>query len=112
VRGWTREGNMTTQVAPVQGWVEGQSGSGGCGRSDAPLLDKVRLRAQAPIAFSPEGTVWAWVAGTVTVDAFAGQRSDDWVQVAALPGLLPDKPCAEHKHIWVHARDVVRIRRR
>ena len=106
VTGWTLERNTTSQVAPVGGWGEGLSGGGRGGCSDQPRVAKFTLREHAPIAASPGGPVWAWVARTLAVDALPLDRSDGWIQVISFPGLLSD-PCSEYEHIWVHARDVL-----
>ena len=106
VTGWTLERYTTKKVAPVLGSGGGESYEGECYATDGPLLAKFTLREQAPVSVSPGGPVWAWVARTLTVDALPLDRSDGWIQVIGVPGLLSD-PCSEYEHIWVHARDVL-----
>lgn len=75
VTGWTLERHTTSQVAPVERRIEGQSERvGRC--SERLMLAKFTLREQAPIAVSPGGSIWAWAARTVTVDAVPLCRSD------------------------------------
>ena len=105
VTGWTPERNTTSQVAPVEGWGEGGQSGGVVACSDQPLLAKFTLREQAPIAVSPGGPVWATVARRLTVDALPLDRSDGWIQVIKVPGLLTD-PCSAYEHIWAHVGDV------
>jgi hypothetical protein len=107
LRGWTLERNTQAQAAPPAGWGEGGEGESSCGRVDEPPLSRLTIRRHAPIAAAPGGAVWARVAKTLVVEAFSPQRPDGWIRIGVIPGLLA-KPCAEHEHLWVHARDVVR----
>lgn len=107
VMGWTLERYTTTKVASVLGWAEGQSGVDECHATDGPILAKVTLRKEAPVAVSPGGPVWAWVARTLTVDALPPDRSDGWIQVLGVPGFIGER-CSDYENIWVHARDVLR----
>jgi hypothetical protein len=106
VRGWTPDPFPTAEAAEPRSWTEGAGTEQGCGSSDRPLLVRVTLRKDAPVAASPGGEVWARVARKIGVEAFPLDRRDAWIQVAAVPG-LPVKACSEHEHLWVHSRDLV-----
>ncbi len=106
VRGWTRERFTTSKVASPRGWGGGGSGERLCVAADGPILARVRLREHAPVATSPGGPIWASVAERIEADAFPLDRPDGWIQIAAVAG-LPTKPCTQHEHIWVQARDIV-----
>lgn len=84
----------------------GTIGRGGCGRSHPPAKVKLTVRANARIAASAAGAVWARTARKLSVTAMAYLRADGWIQIAQLDG-LPTRPCQDHRHLWVHISDVV-----
>lgn len=65
-----------------------------CGRSDPPALAHATIRKSAAVAAAPGGPAWARVVRDLGVDIFPIAPADDWVRVAAIPGLV-GPPCAE-----------------
>jgi hypothetical protein len=103
--GWTPETNTTGTFEDVGGFGEGWTGRALCGHSDGPRLEKVSVRAGAPIADRPGGPVWAHVVRSITADTFPSNRADGWRRVAAITGLRADS-CSEQEHLWIDARDM------
>jgi hypothetical protein len=107
VAGWTPERNTTAQFEGLVRKGEESTGER-CGRVDAPSLIKVMLRAGTAVSAYAKGPVWAYVTGDIEVHAFEPVGSHEWLQVGAFPGLISlPEGCSDHRHIWVHARDVL-----
>lgn len=108
LRGWVPR--RLVQLDPKMLGLLGTVGTGGlgltsCRRSHRPKLVAFTLRRNAPIAAAPDGPVWAKATAGLEVLAFPISRADGWVQVGKVKGLPTF--CDEHKHIWVHAREIV-----
>lgn len=109
VEGWIPEGLAKVHKAVPEQTTTAQMGMlsmGSCGRSHPPRLAAFTLRAGAPIHTRAKGVIWAHSASVISVKAFPLDRSDGWMQIAAVAG-LPAQPCSEHVNIWVHASDLV-----
>jgi hypothetical protein len=104
VTGWTPDANTTARFEDVGGFGEGWSGRAPCGQVDGPRLQRVSVRAGAPIAASPGGPIWAHVVRSVVADTFPNDRADRWLRVAAITGLIADS-CSEQEHVWIDAGD-------
>jgi hypothetical protein len=104
--GWTPAANTIGAFDDIGGFAEGSSGRALCGHVDGPRLEKVSVRAGAPIASGPGGPVWAHVTRSVVADTISSDRADGWLRVAAITGLIVDS-CSEQDHVWIDRRDVV-----
>lgn len=110
LRGWTRDRYTTAHFEPAsEGWGEGGLVHGaGCGSSHPPLRSPVTIASGSPIAASPNGPVWAHVTREIQAEAysFSFERSDGWIQLAAVPGLSADS-CDPHEHLWLQRRHLL-----
>jgi hypothetical protein len=107
LKGWVEEKYLKTSAETVLTRHAGQSVHATIGCADPPRLVPVAIRDGAEIAEAPNGAVWAHTTRRVTARALPAQNGDEWIRIATMPG-LPAEPCAEHRNLWVRARDVRR----
>jgi hypothetical protein len=114
--GWTPERASASYYEDAGGSVGGgfHGGISG-GVVDGPILERALLHAGAAIAAAPAGPPWARAAHELEVEVVVmnayqaphDRRSDEWLEVAKAPGLLPPPSGFLHlEHTWVQRRDL------
>jgi hypothetical protein len=109
LEGWTPERQTTPLYEAFAGVRQGRWGDVPSRSTDGPERIKVTLRAGAAVAASAAGPVWATAARDLEVDAIAPNGlggSDEWLQIASVPGVPWAPDASQLEHLWVRANDV------
>lgn len=106
IAGWVPAEAMQDEVQWLGAWAQGFETAGGCSTTDLPRRQRVEVAAEAAIAASPGGAVWAHFAERQWVTVFAPRTTQEWLAVASIPGITLDS-CAATPYTWIRSQDIV-----